>query len=488
MSSRIAITKAVPQDHRAQQLTVRLEQVSESKSSSSCPISTIPNEILGAIFQEVVAQDPNTDCMLLAGVCRLWKDVVLSDSKLWSRLHISNMANLIAPTTYNLGEQIGTVWIDDGYQMCFNHEALDAALRRAGKTLLSIRISAYPSEAISGEFKGMWDLVLRQPISDRIRKLCLWSFENPDLVIPPLSIYPVLTHLELVPGVVQSESLTVDILSATRTLKHLHVHNSVRCEVALRTHWSGLEYLAAEVNIDADIFNLFCDQLQNLRRVAGAPHYWPNESTPDSKFNHLVSLELYCYHQYLPCLSLPSLQELTLDIDDADPYLELGPNHFPARSWTLPTLSKLTLRIALIIAFPTWFSSTSMPKLQELVMVLHEDSPVDFPSTTFTNLRYLSIDANRPDLFWIEVLESCPNLKTTNICMINDGVVLLRRLSVTGLGTLCPELSSVSLECESDRQVLEPSIQGVLVQRRSCLDKIVVIWWEEDTKSVSTYI
>ncbi|KAG8810377.1 hypothetical protein FRC17_002956, partial [Serendipita sp. 399] len=346
------------------------------------PISTIPNEILGVIFQEIVAQDPHTNHLRFAAVCRLWRDVILSTPTLWSRLIISDLKRGNNSTVYDLGDQNGTVWISGGYQACLSNDELNAALKRSGATPLTVNIEIWRSGLASTGVELMWGRLHRQPISNRIRHMQISLLGPSNLEFPPNTVYPVLTGLEMTFGRKTSKSLAVE---------------------------------------------------------------------------------------------------------DADPYEEFGPDHFPEESWSLPALSKLKLCTRSDLELPTWFSSTSMPNLQELEMRLNEDSPAEFSSTTFSNLKSLTIYADRPDQFLIRALESGPNLEAIIILKIQDGAAFLRRLSVPGADMLCPRLSIVVLECRGSKRTLEPLVRQVLAQRSGHLERFEVIWSSKDRKAVASY-
>ncbi|KAJ7234532.1 hypothetical protein C8J57DRAFT_1380155 [Mycena rebaudengoi] len=218
------------------------------------PVLTLPTEITAEVFLQYVDRgliggtDPNIPHapgwtepygpLLLASVCRAWKDIALALCPIWSTLEIRTQANAI-PTTQQLLE----CWLprSGGHPLDANplFDLFSGRMPRLRK--LEISLNTFPDH-----LNGPPTAVTAFSDAPQLREVHLINFTPPWIALP----WDQLTHLEL-SG--RSTAQCVEILRHTPDLKELRVDltdsNVVPASVRL-VHLHTLKLNNYQLNFD----------------------------------------------------------------------------------------------------------------------------------------------------------------------------------------------------------------------------------------------
>ncbi|KAG8820450.1 hypothetical protein FRC17_010148 [Serendipita sp. 399] len=488
------------------------EQLNELPPSSSAPpILRLPSEVLGYIFESFVHREHQSPWQLTF-VCRQWRETALGTPRLWTKILIVNRVSH-GPIKFVIPGKRVVSWAPDSFQVCVNSTELESALLRSGNALLEIRVES--NDLDTGAMSTMWPKVFGKPVSDRLEKVRLDMQHGKEPVGLYLqSDYPSLVSIDLDVPSRWGHALLRRLLKVAKQAKFLRAPISNDLDLSIFS-WNQLlsfedtdterslsdfflnqflSFGATNSAMSPHMFNQLCRELCNVHTLRGVPINWPNDSTPSITFGSLSALQLYAnssqYLSLLRRLSLPCLNELIVTISGRHPAATSIPASQESTipfSWSLPSLTKLDLNLY-ISTFSEWLSSLDVPRLQNLSIHSTTGGRESFPSVIYSNLRKLDVVANRPEEYFLQALEACPNVKEVTLLRSDPPKdcknLILTRLSENSSNRLCPQLTIMGIYeggLVTDIETAEPLIECIIEARIDVLESFCVNWGDDES-------
>lgn len=292
-------------------------------------IRLLPAELLSEIFKICVETEGIP--WLLVRVCKAWKRIALSTSRLWSHLHIQAMGGHHPP--YQFATIDGQVQYYFGrVQFCPSTQHVQAALDRSGGVPLSVTFRQ-SEPTLEDWFLLALRTFFASPVSSRIQELDIKttyisdSYLGPDESIGSFPLLRTIALPNLLPKVTWMTALLQSVSSTSTYLQIVRIDdNLVPLSAVPESFWLRIkslcicyhgDHIAGPQNTDQQALNSVATKLGNLQALVHIPHHFPNSQTPSATWRAMRHLTLKCELGYLGRLSLPLLESLRLKIVEA---------------------------------------------------------------------------------------------------------------------------------------------------------------------------
>lgn len=394
-----------------------------SDMASSCPVSTIPTEILTDIFCQFI--DLDLSPWILAKVCWRWYQAVMNTPYLWSSIVITD--HFLG----RHGKKKDEPRSKGRYHLCINLYDLEAVLERAKVYPLTVHIQ-YSYAVESKNTMALNPSVLRR----LFREDTVTQIVNLDLDI---NSHVIFDHLAMSPATRLSSLRTLTVSHETMlstTLVDLVTQTAVNLEEIIfpiaydipeiwvkSKIWPRLKTICFPRSRSSTLDRIlpFCT---SLIRLNNRTVDWPIKTSPKIVFEHLRELEGHCQNfTHLSQLKLPVLRQLYIrnyDYGGSKDYSNLQETLMV--SIDLPQLHTLEARMST----PFWLASFKMPNLVHLkidatdidyLVRLHQKkTPYTF-SLSFPSVHTLILNGTAFGTDTIRLLEALPNAQMVQISL-----------------------------------------------------------------------
>ncbi|KAG8801014.1 hypothetical protein FRC17_006753 [Serendipita sp. 399] len=420
-----------------------LERLNLLQRSLTAPITKLPVELLGYIFDAYVELEETPWRLVL--VSPTWRKIALSTSRLWRYILVTGDIHIVEKY-WSIGGDIGDVTSFGRYTICFNEAELVQVLNLSGSTSLSISLRLRGNAF--GSTMDYTPLVhlFGEPTSSRVGELDIQfggfgGCEPSSLLTYISASYPRLKSLTYSnTGSNWDTSFMAKLLESSQ-LSELCFKSPIPVDVSTSPGWTSVRHLTLPAGLDPSLLNKFCSKLQNIQTLQYPPLNWPNESTPHTNFKFLQELELRCETRHLHRLHLPSLTKLNVT---GRPFTQAAPH----RSWTLPSLSEFRGELSTIV-IADFLPSIVSPKLKTLTLVASDYMyPQVFPEISYPTLKSIHLEGHVAAKYLLGALAAAPNAQKVVIKpgkphaeYLRDALACLSDVSVENM--LCPNASDI---------------------------------------------
>ncbi|KAG8843432.1 hypothetical protein FRB91_003365 [Serendipita sp. 411] len=475
----------------------RLKRLNRLQRSLTAPVTKLPVELLGYIFDFYVEMQETP--WLLVLVSPLWRRIALSMSRLWRYIWVTNGTRIGNQREWDVGGDIGRVTSVGQYTKCVTEAELVQVLALSGAVSLHVYLTLRKhrdrrEQSIDNDLLSQ---LLGLPTSNRIEEIHLLIGGSGDFLPAPLSFYIETSYPRLKSLTIGNEGSPWDtnfirkILSSSE-LSSLKFNSAIPWEIALPLRWTSVRHLTLPpYGLTIHTLNALCAKIQNIQTLKAIPSGWPNESTPQMTFKLLEELDIRCETSQLHHLNLPSLTKLNLTALKG-----LIPNVYP--SWALPVLSEFRASLT-SEEIAKFLPSITMPKLHTLTLDILGSLLEPFPAVTYPTVRSIDLTCLASANYVTDALNAVPNSRKVVLSLYDssDEIVweILTRLTDTThmVSPMAIEVHFVTQEkCLSIPNASILSLFRSCVARRKAIShrpfKIVFTTSSPDTGRISTEI
>lgn len=440
----------------------------EGQASKSAPIQSVPNEILGKIFEYYIEMDQSP--WNLTFVSRSWRIVAVEDPNLWTYIYIiggMRPSALRSFTKWTISGQPHPIYTLGNSQVCTTEDDLLLSVGRAGSGSLNVKIYFNLQEATSSR---LLQCIFGHPLSSRIRRLDLYikGYSRSTFTDIQLGPFTSLEHLIVNTGtteelaikiaeLVQETSLTLkELYIGSRLLKDQERPNSMWTLESMELLLGRLRYLTMEQSGSVDAILPKCRRLIGFRCYSSKwPDIW---RTKDGVLANIQALDLRCSPSSLPHHGLISLRELILI--NSVPHTSSSP--FQDSSSGIPKLSLPKLTYLHVRGHTlSWLCHLEAPALREVELLTSQDKcdcfstkrGLDFQHLTcivqvlswsgLSNLSKLVLEAGCKEEFFASILAVTCDLRSLNIVkktnrseLVSGSHILDQLVAISAAGSL----------------------------------------------------